>query len=137
MKRLQPLIVFMGDHSLWQTMVTDVVIKRSHELRPYVPTRPVAYFVDSHWTARKARGTELFDLWAHYQKPGTHRFCQTFAMMYLLDELPPSTISDHDCYERFALNFIRSVIDRLPADHPSFRVDSKETLNLCLRGQNN
>jgi len=127
MKRLQVLIDFMGDESVWRTMVPGVIIKRRHDLRPYIPTSPVAYFVDSHWRSRKAYSDQLFDSYAHYQKPGTHRFCQTFAMMHLLDQLPPP-VSTYMEYDRCALNFIRSVIDHLPCDHPGFDVDSKERL---------
>jgi len=127
MKRLQALIDFMGDDSVWRTMVPGVIIKRRRSFRPYVSTSPVAYFVDGHWTARKAYGTETFDPYAHYQKAGTHRFCQTFAMMHLLDALPPP-ISNHADYDRCAFEFIRTVVERLPADHPGFLVDSKEVL---------
>ena len=127
MKRLQSLIDFMGDEFVWRTMVPGVVIKRRRALRPYIPTSPVAYFVDDHWTARKAYEAETFDSYAHYQKPGTHRFCQAFAMMHLLDKLPPP-VSSHAEYDNFALEFIRSVIDSLPVNHPGFLVDSKEFL---------
>jgi len=125
----------MGDEHVWKTMVPGVVIKRRRTYN--VSTNPVAYFVDSHWTARKAHGNELFDPYAHYQKPGTHKFCQTFAMMYLLDKLPPH-VSNHKEYDMCARKFIKSVIESLPDDHIGFSVDSKKKLlhllcTFCLR----
>lgn len=130
-RSLQALIDFMGDESVWRTMVPGVVIKRRATFLPYVPTVPTAYFVADHWTARRAYEAETFDPYGHYQKPGTQRFCQTFAMMHLLEALPPP-VSDHTEYDRAALRFIRSVIDRLPADHPGFLVDSKPALtSIC------
>ena len=131
MKRLQTLIDFMGDDSVWRTMVPGVIIKRRRSMRPYTPTSPVAYFIDNHWTARKGYGDDTFDPYTHYQKSGTHKFCQTFAMMHLLDALPPP-VSGHAEYDRCALNFIKSAVESLPADHPGFLVDSKDKLKFII-----
>jgi hypothetical protein len=125
MKNLQCLIDFMGDEHVWRTMVPGVVIKR--RITYNISSSPIAYFVDSHWTARKAYSAEIFDPYAHYQKSGTHKFCQTFAMMYLLDKLPPP-ICDHKEYDKCARKFIKSVIESLPDDHAGFFVDSKQKL---------
>lgn len=120
---MQKVIDFMGDDSVWATMVPGVEIRR--RLTQRAAPVPTAYFIDSHWTARRAGETVRFDPYDQYQKPGTHRFCQTFAMMYLLGVLPPPrSYSENDAR---ALAFIRSVIEKLPADHPGFQ-DSKEVL---------
>jgi hypothetical protein len=124
---MQKIIDFMGDDSVWATMVPGVIIQRRPPSR-HIPRRPTAYFVDWHWRARKAGDTKVFDPWDHYQKPGTHKFCQTFAMMYLLDALPPP-IYDHKVYDDCAREFIRSVLESLPDDHPAFQWDSREVLN--------
>lgn len=125
MKQLQKVIDFMGDESVWTTMVPDVVIRRrmSRHVQPY----PTAYFVDSHWTSRKANSSVVFDPYDHYQKPGTHRFCQTFALMYLLDALPPP-VHDYKTYDMYARRFIKKVLECLPSDHPAFSWDSKKKL---------
>ena len=119
---MQKLIDFMGDESVWKTMVPGVVIRyrNSRHVQPY----PTAYFVDSHWTSRKANSSELFDPYDHYQERGTHGFCQTFAMMHLLDKLPAEGTN----YDAEALEFARAVIRRLPKEHMAFKWDSKQTL---------
>lgn len=122
---MQKIINFMGDESLWKTLLPNVTIRRRSKTR-HVPTHPVAYFTDSHWTACKPGG-EIFDPYDHYQRPGTHKFCQTFAMMYLLDKLPPPVLSYRE-YDTIAMKFIRNVIENLPDEHPAFSYDSKKTL---------
>ncbi len=124
---MQKIIDFMGDDSVWATMVPGVVIQRRSPSR-HAPQRPTAYFVDSHWKARKAGDTNVFDPWDHYQKPGTHKFCQTFAMMYLLDVLP-TPVYDYKMYDICARKFIRSVLENLPDNHPAFMWDSRKTLS--------
>ena len=112
---MQKVIDFMGDESVWKTMVPDVVIKRRPPSR-YVSKYPTAYFVNDHWTSRKANETVVFDSYNHYQEKGTHGFCQTFAMMYLLDQLPEPG-SD---YNKAAIYFIYTVNKFLPRDHPTY-----------------
>ena len=117
----QKLIDFMGDSAVWETMVPGVEIRYRPALR-HVPTRPTAYFVDSHWTARKAGDTADFNPWDHYQEPNTHGFCQTFSMMYLLDSLPISN------YNSEAFQFAIKIVNDLPEDHPGFLIDPKHVL---------
>ena len=121
---MQKIIDFMGDESLWKTLVPNVTIRR--RTSRHVPTHPVAYFIDSHWTAYKP-GHGIFDPYDHYQRPGTHKFCQTFVMMYLLDKLPPP-VSSYSEYDARAMEFIRNVIKHLPDEHPAFSYDSKKIL---------
>ncbi len=123
---MQKLIDFMGDESVWATMVPDVTVRRRPASR-HVPSRPVAYFVDSHWKSRRPGDATVFDPWDHYQKPGTHKFCQTFAMMHLLKVLPPP-VHSHEVYDGCAHAFIRSVLEQLPDDHPAFAWDSRDAL---------
>jgi hypothetical protein len=116
----------MGDESVWKTMVPLVNIKRRGPRR-HVPTVPTAYFIDSHWRAQKAYSSKVFDPWDHYQRKGTHGFCQTFCMMYLLDQLPEPSLGYQDC-DRSAREFILRVLKDLPDSHPSFAWDSREKL---------
>jgi hypothetical protein len=127
---MQRLIDFMGDESVWKTMVPGVVIRR--RFSRHVQSYPTAYFVESHWTSRKANSSELFDPYNHYQKPGTHKFCQTFAMMHLLCVLPPP-VYDYKTYDMYARRFIKKVLDRLPNDHPAFLWDSQRNVRTSLR----
>lgn len=121
---MQSTIDFMGDESVWYSMVPGVVIRRRVGGR-YPPRWPTAYFIDSHWTAQKAGDPNRFDPYDHCQKPGTHKFCQTFSMMYLLDQLP--VLSTYKEYDVSALRFIRGVIERLPESHPGFNYDLKKS----------
>jgi hypothetical protein len=114
----------MGDESVWQSLVPGVVIRRRPRGR-HLPDCPTAYFIDSHWTAQKAGDAHIFDPYDHYQKPGTHKFCQTFSMMYLLDRLPEPKWN-YAVYDRCAAAFIREVIERLPESHPGFMYDLKK-----------
>lgn len=123
---MQKLVDFMGDEAVWETMVPDVTVRRRPASR-HVPNRPMAYFTDSHWKSRRAGDLVVFDPWDHYQKPGTHKFCQTFAMMHLLDTLPPP-VHSHKVYDGCARAFIRSVLEQLPYDHPAFTWDSRDAL---------
>ena len=78
---MQSTIDFMGDESVWYSMVPGVVIRR----RPggsHLPRWPTAYFIDSHWTAQKAGDAHVFDPYDYCQKPGTHKFCQTFCICW-------------------------------------------------------
>ena len=133
---LQKVVDFMGDESVWKTMVPDVIIQRRSPSR-HVSKYPTAYFVNDHWTCRKANETYVFDPYDHYQEEGTHGFCQTFSMMYLLDQLPEPT-GDYTSYNKAAIEFIYSVNKSLPADHPTFRChDSKSVIFRSIRATRN
>lgn len=108
----------MGDESVWKTMIPDVIIQRRRPSR-HIVSYPTAYFVDNHWTCRKANESYVFNPYDHYQKKGTHGFCQTFCMMYLLGLLPEPT-GYYKTYNKAALQFIYSVIKFLPENHPTY-----------------
>jgi hypothetical protein len=126
---MQKIIDFMGDESVWKTMIPDVRIYRRQRTR-HVPLGPVAYFIDSHWTA--SNGKKLFNPYDHYQRPNTHKFCQTFCMMHLLNELPEPNYT-YSYYDKCAREFIRRVITLLPDTHQAFNPDSKSTLVRILK----
>ena len=129
---MQRIIDFMGDESVWKSMVPGVVIQRRPPGR-HVSKYPKAYFVDNHWTCKKANESYIFDPYDHYQEKSTHGFCQTFCMMYLLDLLPEPT-SDYNSYNKAAIQFIYSVINFLPRDHLTFIChDSKSVMFRSIR----
>jgi len=127
---MQSVIDFMGDESVWASMVPGIVIRR----RPcgrHLPRCPTAYFIDSHWTSQKAVDPHKFDPYDHYQKPGTHKFCQTFSMMHLLDVLPTREAQPmYRKYDASALQFIQMVIEKLPENHPGFMYSDRDSLKL-------
>lgn len=94
---LQPIISFMGETEVWNTMISDVEClgcdkdARSGYIGiPSNPTHPVGIFTGQHWLSVKAGSEYVFDSYAEgYQINGTNQFCQTYALMYLLDKLPP------------------------------------------------
>ena len=129
---LQRIIDFMGDESVWKSIIPDVVIQRRPPGRN-VSKYHTAYFVNDHWTCRKAKETDVFDPYDHYQEKGTHGFCQTFAMMYLLDKLPEPD-GDYTSYNKAAVEFIYTVNKFLPRDHPTFIChDSKSVIFRSIR----
>lgn len=123
---MQKVIDFMGDESVWKTMVPFIEIRRRGPGR-HLPKVPTAYFVNSHWRVQKPLSSKIFDPWEHYQRKETHGFCQTFCMMYLLDKLPEPKYS-YDVYDKCAREFIFKILMDLPASHPSFTWDSREKL---------
>ena len=114
---MQEVIDFMGDENVWKFMIPNVIIKRKKTKHP--TNYPTAFFIDSHWTARKPYESKIFDPYDHYQKPGTHKFCQTFAMMHLLNLLPPPN-GNYKTYDRDAKKFINLVLHLVPKDHSAF-----------------
>jgi hypothetical protein len=133
---MQKIVDFMGDESVWKTMVPGVVIQRRSPSRN-VSKYPTAYFVNDHWTCRKADETDVFDPYTHYQEKETHGFCQTFAMMYLLDQLPKPD-GDYTSYNKAAIEFIYTVNKFLPVNHPTYIChDSKSAIFRSIRTARN
>jgi hypothetical protein len=147
---LAPLMEFMGDTSVWESVVPGVQVegsqgRASSRRKPKTPY-PIAVFSGAHWTSRKGGDDTFFDPYDHYQIQGTNQFCQTFALMYLADSLPlplPDGWERNYDYAVDALEFIKSVITRLPESHPAFHevvgVNKKALLkkvNECLKHPN-
>lgn len=148
---LQPLIDLMGESKIWKSTVgPDVELygvdkndpKRSRRNIP-MSENPQAYFgrVDSvgHWYSRKPNHKEWFDPYTTYQFIGTNQFCQTFALMNLIDALPnivekTSQLSSYYVYTKQALYFIKHVIEK------SLRAQQKKMylkkVRECLRHSN-
>lgn len=118
---LTPLLEFMGDigpDGPWHRIPKTI----TETLRTCPRKRPpgdvnLAVFVGrdtGHWYSRKAGETVFFDPYTHYQVPSTNQFCQTFAMMHILDKLPPDQGNNrwfrYYDYTCSALSFIESVI---------------------------
>lgn len=127
---MQDLIDFMGDENVWKFMIPNIVIKYRKTRCP--SKYPTAFFIDSHWTSRKPYESTIFNSYDHYQKVGTHRFCQTFSMMHLLGVLPPPT-GDYKSYDQEAKKFINLVLHMLPKDHSAFSYCSFSNLSTYVR----
>lgn len=106
---MSPLIDFMGDYAVWKEIVPDV--RSSFKS----VNHPVAYFSGSHWTSRKAGEKEVYDPYDNHQVPGTHQFCQTFALMHLdnvkLPDIQHEWLKYYE-YTRMALDYIEEVITK-------------------------
>jgi len=149
---LQPLIDLMGETKIWKSIAGPEVElygvdendpKRSRRNIP-VSQNPQAYFsrVESvgHWYSRKPNQKEWFDPYTNYQIIGTNQFCQTFALMHLVDSLPDRidkksfASSNYYVYTKEALYFIKHVIEK------SLRLQQKKMylkkVRECLRHPN-
>lgn len=147
-KYLTPLIDFMGDEDVWNSTIKKVQVLgaqgRASSRRLATTTYPVAVFSGAHWTSRKANEKIFFDPYDHYQVEGTNQFCQTFAMMFLADDLPlplPDGWERNYEYAKLALEFIKSVITNLDSQNDAFNkledngdpVPSKRQILECVK----
>jgi hypothetical protein len=105
---LQIIMDFMGDEDVWKYMIPDIElygVGGRSSYRNLGPTKnSSAVFSGSHWKSRKPNDTIWFDPYDVYQVYGTNQFCQTFAMMYLLNKLPQVQHED-DKENNFKNNF--------------------------------
>jgi hypothetical protein len=147
---LQPIIDLMGDNAVWKNLIADVECfgcdgGRASSRNMKLPTdHSIAIFSGSHWTSRKSGETEMFDPYDEYQIHGTNQFCQTYAMMYLMDALPPvipsegaDNIGKYYEYTRAALEFIRDVVVakfEFPSDYD--RKYYRKCVNACIKNVN-
>ena len=116
----------MGEKDIWEFMIPDIDGRgwegsRASSRKIPLSSRPVTVFSGAHWTSRKAGESVFFDPYDEYQISGTNQFCQTFALMYLLDKLPepivsadPADISKYYHYTRAAIEFIVEVFEQFP-----------------------
>jgi len=90
-ERLNNVINFMGNFAVWKFMLDNEIKFKTKPPRGSnikVSETHQAYFTGHHWLS-VAKGTQvLFDPYEKYQIEGTNQFCQTYALMYLLNKLP-------------------------------------------------
>jgi len=146
---LSPLIDFMGDEDVWLSVIPGVQVLgaqgRASSRKLPITSYPVAVFSGAHWTTRKPNEATFFDPYKEYQIPGTNQFCQTFAMMYLADALPPpeqkNNWKKNYKYSKDALEFIKTVISGFDKNDVVFNklteeghaVPNKSQLLQCVR----
>ena len=115
------LMDFMGSNTIWNAMVKDIQLydDGSKSIRNMgISDKPIAVYTRGHWYSRKANNdkTQSFDSYsANLQPNGSNQFCQTYAMMYLLDRIKPEkNISFESFYAntKKALDFIKEVITK-------------------------
>lgn len=151
-----PLVDFMGDRGLWAALrlyVPDTNVRSAKSVLARAPIANYhrAMFSGAHWVSRRAGATEVFDPYDNVQFYGTNQFCQTFAMMHLLQ---PEMLTRNNgnanlndpwlkyyAYTKRALTFIerilemcqsRSDLKKLPTftEHQDTTI---ENLKACLR----
>lgn len=145
----QPLADFMGDMTLWANIIDDIDVKRGSVRGVPVMGVACARFTGSHWLSRKPGETTFFDPFKDYQVYGTNQFCQTFAMMYLVDALPKKretkSFKNYYAYTLKALEFIRDVISSFYPDAHYFNTsleghysqkDMLKKVNECIKHVN-
>jgi len=86
---------FMGNPVLWEIMVPNVDLRKTKDINKVPKTnRPVATYTGSHWLSRKAGvDSKNFDPYDEYQILGSNQFCQTYAMMNLIEGSLPEPIA--------------------------------------------
>lgn len=117
---LHILMDFMGNKILWEYLHINTIgqdgIKRSDRNVP-INNVNTAVFSGAHWTSRKANDSVWVDPYKEYQIPDSNQFCQTYAMMYLLDKLPEKIVDKDKKFTKYyeythhALDFIKDIID--------------------------
>lgn len=144
---LSIIIDFMGDSDVWKFVIPDVKLygndgTRTSTRNKKVDNYSVAIFTGAHWNSRKANHVKWFEPYDEYQILGTNQFCQTFAMMHLIDKLPSPikssnklSISKYYVYTHAALEFINDVMSKYDKTTDKEKKAIKECMkypNICL-----
>lgn len=126
---LQPLMDLLGETSIWKYIAGEFIelygieTGEPRKSQRNIPTsnKAQAYFrhngTTGHWYSRKRNEKEWFDSYQEYQIVGTNQFCQTFALMNLVDKLPKvektkqNSMLKYYNYTYEALLFIQHVIE--------------------------
>ena len=116
---LTPLMEFMGDPQIWD-ICFGITIKTRGSSRSKTSSnynKPDAVYSGSHWRSRRINQDKFFDPYDKFQAYGTNQFCQTFAMMNLLDELPKIYTNEDPWtkyyrYTNLAIKFINKFVKR-------------------------
>lgn len=139
---LSTIMEFMGNPNVWSVIIPNIEIRggesekieykrASSRIEIPITNHPIAIYSGSHWRSRKANSDVWFDPYDEYQPNDTNQFCQTFAMMYLIENALPDKINDPFCFTKFygytkaALYFIRNIIYNF--DFNYFREKYKST----------
>lgn len=143
-ENLDIITVWMGTSGVWKCMIPD--INDNIGSITFSPNPIIAedinrgFFSGHHWTSIKKNDTIEFDPYNEYQIHGTNQFCQTYAMMHLLDRLPQKRhlngISKYYEYTRLAIEFIKEVFihfdERCGFENLSYRNKVMEGIDNCL-----
>lgn len=140
-KYLTPLIDLMGDESIWKCVVGSNVELYGLDRRMSIKSIPIsnnpqAHFSGAHWRSRKANTEQWFDPYTEFQYLGTNQFCQTFALMNLMNALPDlydDPFRKYYEYTRAALFFIQEVLRRCPSSDKKENTKYQKMVSECLR----
>ena len=131
---LHILMDFMGNKLLWEYLIMKTIGedgKRTSDRKVPVNNINTAVFSGAHWTSRKANDSVWFDPYKEYQINGSNQFCQTYAMMYLLDKLPEKIVDKEKQFTKYyeytqhALDFIKYIIDTYIDNFYEYAIDKK------------
>lgn len=138
-KYLQPIIDFMG----YESIINEIVPSGTIVKIPGVPTKDLATrhpnsnilvfkgSTSGHWYSKRPDQKKYFDPYDTYQILGTNQFCQTFAIMNILNKLP--TKSDHAGFKKYydytlaAIKFIETYVNRYG------NVQLKKKIQVCKK----
>lgn len=150
-ERLNNIIDFMGNYAVWEFMLDDKIIFQKNPPRSSnikVSETHRAYYTGHHWLSI-AKGTQvLFDPYEKYQINGTNQFCQTYALMNLLDRLPgqdnqickiykDDTFEKYYYYTKCALKFILEVAKKANQEQLKlYDEENKEYLEEIVKDAN-
>jgi len=119
-KYFQPVVDFMGDDVVWAHFGIKPIHRSARpQLKEIKISENQAIYKGrkdgGHWYSHRAGSKKWFDAYEDkYQIPGTNQFCQTFALLNILDKLPKNTsspkIEDYYRYTKFAIKFIGSLV---------------------------
>ena len=91
-ERMDLIIDFMGNHAVWKFVLNDdidIYERKPPRKSTFVKSnKHQAYFTGHHWLSIFKNTNVLFDPYNKYQIQGTNQFCQTYALMHLMNKLP-------------------------------------------------
>ena len=114
---LQPIINFMGSYDNWNIVIPFdfIVLESSVGSIKSFEDFYVIRFTGAHWYSKKPGDKRWFDPYTEYQYKGSNQFCQTYALMYILDMLPNkvnkekyNSFTKYYYYSKKALEFIKN-----------------------------
>lgn len=118
---LTPLTDLMGEQTFILPTFFGVEYKKGSHFSPEISDKHRIMYSGSHFRSRKAGSNVTFDPYDEFQIFGSNQFCQTIALMYLLDKLgAPYTDRGFGKYYEYslrALNFIKASIEKLTREY--------------------
>ena len=149
-RNIIPLIDIMGTDMMWQSVLDDDDIQISglnmRKSTRILEKKPAEHNIEAnfagtresggHWYSRKKGEYHFFDGYKEFQINGTNLWCQTFALMYVCDRLPPifpDSVVKYYYYNYHALLFIKECLQKSNLYNEYYY---KSAINNCLKEPN-